>query len=157
MVRTRKPPKLTLAKAIKYYAAGYKEDCLNTLSYFKSHEEDAEALIREMTSIVGASTLEEACKLAVKFDYGCGPNDDPNDWRSHVEGISDIRKAAGHYELDYSAESIVKDLVCIVEELNASLNRHLPKEDRYTTRELLRDTSDLDERLAIAFGYIWDK
>ena len=144
-----KKPKLSLTKAVKYYRAGYPDDSLCTYEYCKSHPEEASAIVNEVSAFVYADTLQEACELAVKFDYGCGSGDDPNDWRSHVEAISDIRKAAGHYEPDFSPAGIVKDLVTLVKRYNEG------KEDLFVTDPL--NFLGLADRIEMVYGRLWEE
>ena len=144
-----KKPKLSLTKAVKYYRAGYPEDAMTTLERCKSHPVEGAALIEEVSAFVNADTLEEACKLAVKFDYGCDSGHDPNNWRSHVESISDIRRAAGHYEPDFSPEGIVKDLVTLVKRYNEG------KEDLFVTDPL--NFLGLADRIEMVYGRLWEE
>lgn len=153
MVKARKKPfKLTLAKAVKYYRAGYPEDGMCTLEFCKLRPVEAAELIEEISAFVTAPTLEEACKLAVEFDYGCNFDDPPGDWRSHVEGIAAIRRAAGHYEPDYSPESIVKDLLKIAVNYNAVLNEAVGQHEKAEFRLLLNATNCLADRLEMVYG-----
>ena len=153
MVKARKKPfKMTLAKAVKYYKAGYPEDGMTTLEFCKLRPVEATELIEEVTAFITATTLEEACKLAVEFDYGCNFDDPPGDWRSHVEGIAAIRRAAGHYEPDFSPESIIKDLLKIASDYNIVLNEGLGRREKVEFRRLLNDTNFLAERLEMVYG-----
>ena len=146
---TQKPRKLTLTKAVKYYRAGYPEDSLCTVEFCKRNPVETASIIEEMSSIVYASSLEEACKLAIKYDYGCDVDDDPNNWRSHAACIADIRREAGHYEPDFSAESIVKDLITLVARYNQQ------QEPTFVTDFL--SFLQLDSRIEMAYGRLWEK
>lgn len=148
-----KKPKLSLTKAVKYYRAGYPDDSMCNYAYYKSHPSEATAVIEEVSAFVHADSLEKACRLAVKFDYGCGPHDDPNNWRSHVEAISNIRRAAGHYEPDYSPEGIVKDLLELVQSLEEECGT-----DSFNMSNVLSYTGkNLENRIEMVYGRLWEE
>ena len=144
--------KLSLTKAVKYYKAGYPDDTYCTYAYCKNHPSESTAIIDEMSGVVFAPSLEEACKVLVECGYGADGNDDPTDWRSHVKPASDIRRAAGHYEPDYSDISIVKDLLAIVSDYNAALNESVGQHEKAEFRRLLNDTNCLADRIEMVYG-----
>ena len=149
--------KMTLARAVKLYKAGYPDDSFFcTLEYLKYNAREATAIIEEVTAFVCANTLKEACKLAVEFDYGCVPGNNAADWRSHANEIAKIRKAAGHFELDYSAESIVRDLLELLKDLNNALNAEVSEYDRIPLNRVLKDHKELDKRVELVYGRLWE-
>ena len=150
-----KKKKLSLARAVKYYAAGYPCDSFATLDYLKHREIEAQHLIDEVTAFVNASDLQTACTLAVGYGYGVEADDDASNWRSHVEPISAIRKAAGHYELDYSPESIVRDLLELLKSFNTTANYYYYEdEEKISFENLLHSNKELDKRIELVYGRV---
>lgn len=147
-----KPKKLSLAKAFKYYKAGFPDDGMATLDWFKKSEIEEEALRNEMTAVVSAPTLKEACEALVNFGYGVEYGKSAKDWRSHVESAAAIRWEAGHFELDYSPKSIVKDLLELVQTLGEEVEG-----DSVNMGNVLRYTGkELDTRIKLVYGRVWE-
>lgn len=148
------PKKLSLAKAIEYYKAGYPADGFRSMDYIKQRPAEAENIVKEVTAFVYAANLEEACKCAVEFGYGVDGDDDASDWRNHVKFISNIRKAAGqgHYDLDYSAEGIIRDLLELVQTLGKEVEAgpvNIGNLLSYTGKELAK-------RIELVYGRVWE-
>ena len=146
------PKKLTLAKAIKYYKAGYPGDGFSDINYLKHRLVEAENIVKEVTAFVYAANLEEACKCAVEFGYGVDGEDDASDWRNHVKFVSEVRKASGHYELDYSDKGIVKDLLELVQTLGEEVEAgsvNMGNVLSYTGKELAK-------RIELVYGRVWE-